>query len=96
MGDVLTQSQIDALLSSVQASGNFGDTADSGSAGDSVITAGDTAGSDKDKKYRKYNFHTPKKFTKDRLKNRRVEILITELNAVDVSLEYIYSQMDRE
>ena len=32
----------------------------------------------------------------DRLKNRRVEILITEANAVDVSLEQIYSQMEGE
>ena len=30
----------------------------------------------------------------DRLRNRRVEILITEANAVDISLEYIYSQMN--
>jgi len=30
----------------------------------------------------------------DRLKNRRVEILITETNTVDVSLEYIYGQMN--
>ena len=32
----------------------------------------------------------------DRLKNRRVEILITEADAVDVSLDFIYSQMERE
>ena len=32
----------------------------------------------------------------DRLKNRRVEILITEANAVDVSLDQIYSQMEGE
>lgn len=30
----------------------------------------------------------------DRLKNRRVEILITESNAIDVSLDYIYRQMN--
>ena len=30
----------------------------------------------------------------DRLRNRRVEILITETNAVDISLEYVYSQMN--
>jgi len=55
MGDVLTQSQIDALLSSVQESGKF-----------------ENAQAEKTEtpkqKYRKYNFHTPKKFTKDRLK----------------------------
>jgi len=32
----------------------------------------------------------------DRLKNRRVEILITETNAVDISLDQVYSQMDAE
>jgi len=32
----------------------------------------------------------------DRLKNRRVEILITEANVVDVSLEYIYGQINNE
>ena len=32
----------------------------------------------------------------DRLKNRRVEILITEANSVDVSLEYIYKQMNND
>ena len=32
----------------------------------------------------------------DRLKNRRVEILITEASAADVSLEYIYSKANRE
>jgi len=56
MGDVLTQSQIDALLSSVQQSGNF----------DNV---GETEKSEEtSQNFRKYNFHTPKKFTKDRLK----------------------------
>ena len=31
----------------------------------------------------------------DRLQNRRVEILITEANRLDVSIEYIYEQIDR-
>ena len=67
MSDVLTQSQIDALLSSVQASGNFDKPDNAADTGSTVETAviGDP---DKEKKYRKYNFHTPKKFTKDRLK----------------------------
>jgi flagellar motor switch protein FliM len=65
MGDVLTQSQIDALLSSVQQSGNFDSPADTTDSDGAVST---DVGTDKDKKYRKYNFHTPKKFTKDRLK----------------------------
>ena len=67
MGDVLTQSQIDALLSSVQTSGNFDGPSDSAdSAGGAAAVEISVSG--KDKKYRKYNFHTPKKFTKDRLK----------------------------
>lgn len=53
MGDVLTQSQIDALLNSVQTEG-FDKEAMDGSASEPKI--------------RKYDFHTPKKFTKDRLK----------------------------
>lgn len=53
MGEVLTQSQIDALLNSVQ---NDGFAEDSGD--DEAM----------DKKVRKYDFHTPKKFTKDRMK----------------------------
>jgi len=69
MGDVLTQSQIDALLSSVQASGNF-DAPEEPPAvvASSHVDNAAVAEPDKDKKYRKYNFHTPKKFTKDRLK----------------------------
>jgi len=71
MGDVLTQSQIDALLNSVQTSGNFDDAPHAESAGDSFGHGHvhvEAVGHDKEKKYRKYNFHTPKKFTKDRLK----------------------------
>ena len=80
MGDVLTQSQIDALLNSVMTSGNFDDPPADGSDGgagapaDPVVGAGAGAGAmevisaEQEKKYRKYNFHTPKKFTKDRLK----------------------------
>jgi len=66
MGDVLTQSQIDALLNSVQTSGNFDDP-DVQVISEGAISV-ETSTSGKDKKYRKYNFHTPKKFTKDRLK----------------------------
>jgi chemotaxis protein MotB len=32
----------------------------------------------------------------DRLKNRRVEILITEESVIDISLEWVYTQIDRE
>ncbi|WP_324824545.1 flagellar motor switch protein FliM [Sinanaerobacter sp. ZZT-01] len=53
MGDVLTQSQIDALLSAVQTEG---------------FDKQDITNSTSEPKVRKYDFHTPKKFTKDRLK----------------------------
>jgi len=68
MGDVLTQSQIDALLNSVQTSGNFDVQEETPDAAVSHVEAAVIAEPDKEKKYRKYNFHTPKKFTKDRLK----------------------------
>ena len=68
MGDVLTQSQIDALLSSVQGSGNFDKPAEPTDTAGPSEPVSTIAEPDKEKKYRKYNFHTPKKFTKDRLK----------------------------
>lgn len=52
MAEVLTQSQIDALLSSFGA-GTFEEK---------------TEEEKQEKKYRKYDFYSPKKFTKDRLK----------------------------
>lgn len=52
MSEVLTQSQIDALLNSVQESG---------------LNRVAKAESDQ-KRFRKYDFNTPKKFTKDRLR----------------------------
>lgn len=52
MAEVLSQSQIDALLSSMQ------------SGGDIETKASDTP----EENYRKYDFYSPKKFTKDRLK----------------------------
>ena len=52
MSEVLSQSQIDALLSSMRS-------------GDNVEQAEDKQ---PEKKYRKYDFTTPRKFTKDRIK----------------------------
>lgn len=52
MAEVLSQSQIDALLSSMQAGGSVAEE------------KSDTP----ENKYRKYDFYSPKKFTKDRLK----------------------------
>ena len=59
MSEVLTQSQIDALLSSMQA-GN-------------ASTAGTQAAEEKEvkkeeKKFKKYDFYSPKKFTRDKLR----------------------------
>ena len=68
MGDVLTQSQIDALLTSVLSAGKFDDDSDDEGPESSSDSAGSGADSQQEKKYKKYNFHTPKKFTKDRLK----------------------------
>lgn len=52
MAEVLSQSQIDALLSSMQES-NFDEKEEK---------------QNQEKKYRKYDFYSPKKFTKDKLK----------------------------
>ena len=52
VSEVLTQSQIDALLSAARGGENIGSTEDTGG----------------EKKYRKYDFRSPRKFTKDRLK----------------------------
>ena len=52
MSEVLSQSQIDALLSAARR-------------GENLEPAEDTS---KTKKYRKYDFRSPRKFTKDRLK----------------------------
>ena len=52
MSEVLSQSQIDALLSSMRS-------------GDNAEQAEDKQ---PEKKYRKYDFTTPRKFTKDRIK----------------------------
>lgn len=55
MAEVLSQSQIDMLLASLQ-----------GGDGDEPIE--ETGKKDEEKEYRKYDFYSPKKFTKDRLK----------------------------
>lgn len=55
MAEVLSQSQIDALLNSLQGGGNDDKPSKE-------------AEQKEEKKYRKYDFYSPKKFTKDRLK----------------------------
>ena len=53
MAEVLSQSQIDALLSEMRSGGNAQKKEDSGK---------------EEKKYRKYDFYSPKKITKDKIK----------------------------
>lgn len=53
MAEVLSQSQIDALLSSLQGNNEPTDTVEN---------------EETEKKYRQYDFYSPKKFTKDKLK----------------------------
>ena len=88
MSEVLSQSQIDALLNAVRA----GDK--------DVNEKKDDQG---EKKYRKYDFHSPKKFTKDRIKmlnsvfDTYTRIINTRLNttlhtACEVEVESIEEQ----
>ena len=57
MADVLSQSQIDALLNSMQ-------NADEDSGAEEPVTKSEP-------EYRKYDFYSPKKYTKDKLKMLR-------------------------
>ena len=88
MSEVLSQSQIDALLNAVRA----GDR--------DVNEKKDDQG---EKQYRKYDFHSPKKFTKDRIKmlnsvfDTYTRIINTRLNttlhtACEVEVESIEEQ----
>lgn len=56
MADVLSQSQIDALLKSMQ------------SDDDSAAAKKPKQTADAGKKYKKYDFYSPNKYTKDKLK----------------------------
>lgn len=60
MSEVLTQSQIDALLSSMQSGGG------SSTAGASAAEEKETK--KEEKKFKKYDFYSPKKFTRDKLR----------------------------
>ncbi len=74
MAEILSQSQVDALLNSVQ-TGMYG----------SQQSAGDEGGKST---YRKYDFYSPKKFTKDKLKmlqgiyENYARIVSSRLNAI--------------
>ncbi|MGN1350213.1 MAG: flagellar motor switch protein FliM [Anaerovoracaceae bacterium] len=85
MSDVLSQSQIDALLSAAQA----------GTLEEEVT---------EEKKVRKYDFHTPKKFTKDRLKlisgvyenyARLVASHLTSIMRMDIEVELLAVEEQR-
>ena len=88
MSEVLSQSQIDALLNAVRT-------------GDKDVN--EQAADHGEKKYRKYDFHSPKKFTKDRIKmlnsvfDTYTRIINTRLNATlhttcEVEVESIEEQ----
>lgn len=88
MSEVLSQSQIDALLNAVRT-------------GDKDVN--EQAEDQSEKKYRKYDFHSPKKFTKDRIKmlnsvfDTYTRIINTRLNATlhttcEVEVESIEEQ----
>ena len=53
MAEVLSQNQIDALLNAAR---------------NGEMDLASTAGDKNSKKYRKYDFYSPRKFTKDRIK----------------------------
>ncbi|MBQ3077985.1 MAG: flagellar motor switch protein FliM [Clostridia bacterium] len=87
MSEVLSQSQIDALLASI----NSGDK------------SMDSASMEPEKKYRKYDFSSPKKFTKDRIKmlngiyENYTRVINTRLNALlhtncEITVESIEEQ----
>ncbi len=87
MSDVLSQSEIDALLNSMLSGGDSAPQPDK----------------ETDKKYRKYDFKSPKKFTKDRIKmlnsvfENYVRIINSRLNALlrtncEISVESIEEQ----
>lgn len=88
MSEVLSQSQIDALLNAVRS-------------GEKDVN--EQAEDQGEKKYRKYDFHSPKKFTKDRIKmlnsifDTYTRIINTRLNAMlhttcEVEVESIEEQ----
>jgi len=84
MAEVLSQSQIDALLNSIRRSGD----------------ADQAQEKQPEKKYRKYDFTTPRKFTKDRIKmlngifENYTRVISSRLNAqlrtnCEIEVEYI-------
>jgi flagellar motor switch protein FliM len=88
MSEVLSQSQIDALLNAVRSGEKDLDQVDDGPA---------------EKKYRKYDFKSPRKFTKDRLKmlngifENYARVINSRLNAIlhtncEISVESIEEQ----
>ena len=79
MADVLSQSQIDELLRSMQ-NGEPGPEADTNKA--------EQAGDSEASKYRKYDFYSPRKFTKDKMKilssvfENYARILTSQVNGI--------------
>ena len=85
MADVLSQSEIDALLKSMKESSS---DASAASGPSNQISQASDSGFDSDEEYSKYDFYSPRKFTKERLKLLRsifenyARILTSQVNGI--------------
>lgn len=85
MADVLSQSEIDALLKSMKESSSDASAASGPSNQTSQVS---DSGFDPDEEYSKYDFYSPRKFTKERLKLLRsifenyARILTSQVNGI--------------
>lgn len=85
MADVLSQSEIDALLKSMKESSSDASAASSPS---NQTSQASDSGFDSDEEYSKYDFYSPRKFTKERLKLLRsifenyARILTSQVNGI--------------
>lgn len=91
MADVLSQSQIDALLKSMQGGGDVGgssDTADSSKAAAAEAKTEEKSKPVEETKYSKYDFYSPRKFTKERMRlltnafENYARILTSQVNGI--------------
>lgn len=85
MADVLSQSEIDALLKSMKESSS---DASAASGPSNQTSQASDSGFDSDEEYSKYDFYSPRKFTKERLKLLRsifenyARILTSQVNGI--------------
>ena len=89
MADVLSQSQIDALLKSMAGGGGDGGGGSSNSAAKPEVSAKAEKKTETEEiKYSKYDFYSPRKFTKDKMKILRsvfenyARIITSQVNGV--------------